>query len=86
MHHLQLTLERAKGQAPMKEVARIPWPSQLDDWRLYEKLEQDKVRQTTGEQAAYDLRLQQEEQRRDREEWRRTHQFRSSIGIGVGDG
>jgi len=82
IYHLQITLERVNGQAPMKEILKIPKPSQLDDWRLYEKLEQDKIRQSTGERGAYDWRLQHEEERRDREESRRIREFRSSIGAG----
>lgn len=59
---------------------KISKPSQLDNWYLYEKLELDKIRQATGEQAVYDWRQLKLENRQERERCARVREFRSSIG------
>ncbi|KAK3356924.1 PUA-like domain-containing protein [Lasiosphaeria hispida] len=82
-YFLELVLERAEGQLPMDDVMNIPMPSQLDDWRLFEKLEAENIRQTTGEQEALEWRMRNEEDRREREEWQRVREFRSSISAGA---
>ncbi|KAK4180033.1 hypothetical protein QBC36DRAFT_49776 [Triangularia setosa] len=81
-YKLELSLERISGQTPMREVLKVPRPSQMDEWNLFEKLEADKVRQTAGEAAAYAWKLQREEARVEREMWKRAHKFRSSISAG----
>ncbi|KAK0711669.1 PUA-like domain-containing protein [Lasiosphaeris hirsuta] len=82
-YSLELVLERSEGQLPMEDVMKIPMPSQLDDWRLFEKLEAENIRQTTGEQEALEWRMRNEEDRREREEWQRVREFRSSISAGA---
>ncbi|KAK0646338.1 PUA-like domain-containing protein [Cercophora newfieldiana] len=82
VHHLRLTLVRVNGQLPMTELTRIPKPSQMDDWEIYEKLELGKIKQTTGSRGVFDYQMQNEEERRDREESKRLREFRSSIGAG----
>ncbi|KAK3985529.1 hypothetical protein QBC44DRAFT_155989 [Cladorrhinum sp. PSN332] len=48
IHQLEFTLERVNKQKPMSEVVKIPTPSQMDDWLLYQMIEGDRVRQTEG--------------------------------------
>ncbi|KAK4639639.1 hypothetical protein QC761_710130 [Podospora bellae-mahoneyi] len=79
-YKLELGLERvANGQRAMREVLKVPRPSQMDEWDLFEKLEADKVRQVQGEAASYAWRMQREEARVEREIWKRAHRFRESI-------
>ncbi|KAK4668740.1 uncharacterized protein QC764_710130 [Podospora pseudoanserina] len=79
-YKLELGLERvANGQRAMREVLKVPRPSQIDEWDLFEKLEADKVRQVQGEAASYAWRMQREEARVEREMWKRAHRFRESI-------
>nr|CDP32529.1 Putative protein of unknown function [Podospora anserina S mat+] len=79
-YKLELGLERvANGQRAMREVLKVPRPSQMDEWDLFEKLEADKVRQVQGESASYAWRMQREEARVEREMWKRAHRFRESI-------
>ncbi|KAK3380231.1 PUA-like domain-containing protein [Lasiosphaeria ovina] len=84
IYRLELTLARVDGQPPMSELAKIPTPSQLDEWHLYEKLEADKIRQATGEQMAFQWKVQKEADRLEREQWKRVREFRSSISAGGG--
>jgi hypothetical protein len=79
IHKLELTLERVKDQKPIDTLRRIPKPSQLDDWKLYEKLEGDKIKLTEGEAKYLEWTLQREEERLDREDWKRDREFRASF-------
>ncbi|RYO87798.1 hypothetical protein DL764_008820 [Monosporascus ibericus] len=38
-HRLELMLERVADQKSIEDIMGIPKPSQLDDWKLFEKLE-----------------------------------------------
>jgi hypothetical protein len=78
-HKLELTLERVGDQKPMDTLRRIPKPSQLDDWKLYEKLEGDKIRLMEGDARFMEWSLEREEERLDREQWRRDREFRASF-------
>ena len=78
-HKLELTLERVSDQKPMDILRRIPRPSQLDDWNLYEKLEGDKIRLTGGDARFMEWSLEREEEGLDREQWRRDREFRASF-------
>ncbi|KAK4186893.1 hypothetical protein QBC35DRAFT_343046, partial [Podospora australis] len=78
-YRMELTLERVNDQIQMSEVLKVPKPSHLDDWRLWERVEADFIRQTQGEAAAYAWKLKREKTRHDREQWKRARRFRSSI-------
>lgn len=77
-HRLELTLERVAGQKPIEDVARVPKPSQLDDWYLFEKLEGDKIKQKLGEVGYLEWKLRRQQEKNDREEWKRSRLFRAS--------
>ncbi|KAH6661107.1 hypothetical protein BKA67DRAFT_654247 [Truncatella angustata] len=79
IHRLVLTLERVQGQETMECLKRIPKPSQLDDWKLYEKLEGDKIKLTEGEAKFFDWTVEREEERLDRADYVRDRQFRASF-------
>lgn len=78
-HKLELKLERVKDQKPIDSLKKIPRPSQLDDWKLYEKLEGDKIKLTEGEASYLEWTLQREQERIDREDWKRDREFRASF-------
>ncbi|KAI5928556.1 hypothetical protein F4810DRAFT_705495 [Camillea tinctor] len=78
-YRLELTLERVAGQKSFEEVKMIPKPSQLDDWNLYEKLEGDKIKLLRGETSYLEWKLQRQEEKIDREDWRRASLFRASF-------
>lgn len=67
-----LTLERVKGQRAVQEIVKIPRPSQLDDWQLYEKYEGEMVKQTGGDRGFLDWKMAKAQERMDLEQWRRT--------------
>ncbi|KAH8653446.1 PUA-like domain-containing protein [Xylariales sp. PMI_506] len=78
-YKVELTLERVWEQIPMETLQMIPKPSQLDDWCLYEKLEGDKIKLVDGDARFLEWSLQQEEERLDREDWKRDCLFRASF-------
>ena len=84
MHRLELTLERVAGQKPIKEVAQIPRPSQLDDWHLFEKLEGDKIKRARGDAGFLEWKLRRKHEKEDREEWKRSRLFRDSFSFPSG--
>ncbi|KAK8123505.1 Peptidyl-prolyl cis-trans isomerase pin4 [Apiospora kogelbergensis] len=77
-HRLELKLQRVHEQRPMEELRRIPKPSQLDDWALYEKLEGNEMKRI-GNAKYMEWNIQREEDRLDRESWRRDQEFRASF-------
>ncbi|KAI2637467.1 hypothetical protein GGS21DRAFT_480644 [Xylaria nigripes] len=79
VHRLELTLERAVDQRPFEEIRKIPKPSQLDDWALYEKLEGDKVKKFQGHSSYVEWKIKRQEEKVDRDEWQRARLFRASF-------
>ncbi|KAK3322456.1 hypothetical protein B0H66DRAFT_601906 [Apodospora peruviana] len=82
VYKLELVLERVldRGVSAWAGVLAIPLPSQLDEWALYEKYETEKIRQATSEQQAFQWKMENEQERIDREQWRRVREFRNSVG------
>ncbi|KAK4202661.1 hypothetical protein QBC40DRAFT_320986 [Triangularia verruculosa] len=80
-YKLELSLERVNNgqQMEMREVLKVPRPSQMDEWNLFEKLEADKVRQAQGEAVAYAWKCEREAGKAEREMWRRANRFRESV-------
>ncbi len=68
--------EQKKSQ---EEIEDIPRPSQLDDWALYEKLEGDQIKLLKGETTYLGWKLRRQEEKIDRDEWRRAQLFRASF-------
>ncbi|GAP89601.1 hypothetical protein SAMD00023353_3500080 [Rosellinia necatrix] len=78
-HRLELTLERDADQRPLDDICKIPKPSQLDDWALYEKLEGDQVKLLQGESSYLEWKLKWHEEKIDRDEWQRARRFKASF-------
>lgn len=70
LYTLRLTLERVRGQKSMDEVIKIPKPSQLDDWKIYEQLERGWIRQTEGKAKLKDWTMVRIAEREERSSWR----------------
>ncbi|KAJ8121605.1 hypothetical protein ONZ43_g1985 [Nemania bipapillata] len=85
-YRLELTLERAAGQAPFEYLRQVPRPSQMDDWALYGKLEGDKIKLLQGESSYLEWKLKQREEQISREEWLRSKLFRASFSRVGGGG
>lgn len=81
IYGMEITLERASGQRPLDLLRRIPRPSQLDDWQLYERLEAERVRLKDGETRFTEWKLRREAERADRVHWRRSREFGNSVAI-----
>lgn len=78
---MRLTLERVVGQTPIDEILHIPRPSQLDDWRLYEKLEKGRIKQTEGDARLTDWIIRRDKERIERAHWRRSRAFKSEMKL-----
>ncbi|KAF6842807.1 hypothetical protein CMUS01_02733 [Colletotrichum musicola] len=86
-YRLELLIERVGGQRAMEHVQQVPRPSQMDDWQTFKKLEADIVRQRMGDNGLLDFKTLKEEERIDREHWRRASEFKASLsqeGLGLG--
>jgi len=79
LYRLELTLERLPEQPSMKELQRVPRPSQVDDWLLYHQLEGEKIRQSRGDAGYHDWKMQRSRERAERELWRRSRLFAESL-------
>lgn len=66
-------------QKSLEEIGKIPRPSQLDDWNLYEKLEGDKIKLLQGEATYLEWKLRRQEENIEREDWRRARWFKASF-------
>ncbi len=63
----------------MEIIKRIPLPSQLDDWKLYERLETENIRKCKGEQQLLEWQMHREEERLERACWQRARAFTKSL-------
>ncbi|KKP07675.1 hypothetical protein THAR02_00211 [Trichoderma harzianum] len=71
LHRTVITLERIPGQPNIADLAKVPRPSQVDDWLLFEKFEGEMIRQHHGEQSFLDWKLMKAQERMERRQWRR---------------
>ncbi|GFP53894.1 hypothetical protein TASIC1_0003027200 [Trichoderma asperellum] len=71
LHRIIVTLERVAGQPSMTNLAKVPRPSQMDDWVLFEKFEGEMIRQNHGEQSFLDWKMMKAQERMERRQWRR---------------
>lgn len=79
LYTLRLTLERMPGQKHMDDILQIPKPSQLDDWKLYEQLERDRIRRTEGKVKFDHWTNIRNAEKLERESWRRSREPKISI-------
>lgn len=73
---LELELERVSTERHMKEVVDTPSPSELDDWKLYEKYENELVRQREGSPVFMDWYAEKAKRQGERDHWRRLNELR----------
>jgi len=78
-YRLELLLEHVGGQKSLEQVQQVPRPSQMDDWEAFKKLEAEMIRRCKGDDGLLDLKIRKEEERVDREHWRRSRDFRASL-------
>ncbi|KAL7946309.1 PUA-like domain-containing protein [Trichoderma barbatum] len=71
LHRTVITLERISGQPNMTDLAKVPRPSQMDDWVLFEKFEGEMIRQHHGEQSFLEWKLMKAQERMEQRQWRR---------------
>ncbi|RDA83538.1 hypothetical protein CP532_4480 [Ophiocordyceps camponoti-leonardi (nom. inval.)] len=81
IYRLVLTLQRAPEQRPMQKMALIPLPSQLDDWRLFQKYEGDMIRQKRGEQGFVEWKTAKAEERVNLAQWRRAMELGTELRL-----
>lgn len=79
LYTLRLTLERISGQRSMDDVMKIPKPSDLDDWKLYEQLERDRIRDTEGKVRFDDWSNTRNAEKLERDYWRYSREFKIRV-------
>ncbi|KUI54443.1 hypothetical protein VP1G_01721 [Cytospora mali] len=79
LYTLRVVLERLPRQKPMKEVLRVPKPSQLDDWTLYEQLEKERIEQREGAVRFMDWETAREKEKSEREFWRHVRELQNEM-------
>ncbi|ROW14421.1 hypothetical protein VPNG_04000 [Cytospora leucostoma] len=79
IYTLKVVLQRLPGQKPMREVLEVPKPSQLDDWALYEKLEEEAIKQREGAMKLTSWTTAREKERAEREHWRLTQDLQNEM-------
>ncbi|PHH63035.1 hypothetical protein CDD81_6366 [Ophiocordyceps australis] len=67
---LVVTLEREAHQRSMDEVVVIPYPSQLDEWQIFERYEGETIRHHRGERAFLDWKAFKADEQMYMNEWR----------------
>lgn len=76
-------LEPANDWRMTDELMQIPKPSQLDDWRLYQKLEVERIKHEKGEAAAIDWGIWNTTDNFEREEAKRIRTFKASVKASI---
>lgn len=57
---MTLVLQRVQGQVPMHELSRIPRPSDMDDWQVFEKHEGKMIKDFCPTSAEVEWKLARE--------------------------
>lgn len=78
MYRLALVLERVPGQTTMEDLKAVPKPSQLDDWRLHERLEGEKLKSTVGRRNFLAWKTKKMKDKLEHEQWL------VSVGLRIG--
>ncbi|KAK4169346.1 hypothetical protein QBC43DRAFT_354590 [Cladorrhinum sp. PSN259] len=76
IYETRFQLERINEQTSMGEVLKVPTPSQMDDWALYRKIEEDKIKQTKGVVEAWGRSKREEQEDLEREIYRSNEKAR----------
>jgi hypothetical protein len=72
---LSLILQRVQGQLPIEELRRVPCPSEMDDWELYERFEGELVKQRCGNPRFVEWKMAKAQERMEKEQFERILQF-----------
>jgi hypothetical protein len=83
VYTLEMHLEPAQDWRMTDELMQIPKPSQLDDWRLYQKLEIERIKHEKGEAAAIDWGIWNSTDNLEREEAKRVRTFKASVKASI---
>ncbi|KAK7430053.1 hypothetical protein QQZ08_003444 [Neonectria magnoliae] len=81
LHRVVLTLERVKDQLPVEDILKIPRPSQLDDWKMFETYEGETIKQIKGQQGFLDWKMEKAQDKMDQEQYMRTLAFLTSLEL-----
>jgi hypothetical protein len=68
----------------MERLKRIPKPSQLDEWKFYEKLEAENIEKASGPAGYLDWSKAQDAEAKERNAWRLSQEFEVTLGGAFG--
>lgn len=83
LHRISLTFERALGQRTMQELDKIPRPSEIDIWKLFEKYEGEMVKKWQGLEAFQEWKLVKARERVEKRKWRCATDATKELNIGT---
>ncbi|TLD33358.1 hypothetical protein PspLS_00586 [Pyricularia sp. CBS 133598] len=78
IYRLALVLERVPEQMPLEELHSIPKPSQLDDWKVYESFEADRLKSSRGHENFLAWKNRKMRDKLEHEQWL------VSVGLKIG--
>ncbi|KPM41515.1 hypothetical protein AK830_g5019 [Neonectria ditissima] len=81
LHRVVLTLERVRDQVPVENILKIPRPSQLDDWKMFETYEGETIKQIKGQQGFLNWKMEKAGDKMDQEQYMRTLAFLTSLEL-----
>ena len=77
-----LRLEYVEKEQPLiADLKKIPQPSQLDDWRLFENYEGEMVRRKRGDRGFLDWKMAKAQERMAQEQSKRTMQLSQELNL-----
>lgn len=74
-----LTLKRVPNQTPIGNLLKIPRPSHMDEWHLYEKHEGEMIKQKRGDQAFMEYKEYKANAKMARDQYEKQVWFKANI-------
>ncbi|CAM1505325.1 Fc.00g109620.m01.CDS01 [Cosmosporella sp. VM-42] len=81
LHRVRLTLERVADQRPIDQVLKIPRPSDLDDWNLFQKFESNVIKAKKGDRGLLEWKRQRILEEAKRAQYRRDISFQAAMEL-----
>lgn len=63
----------------MEELAKIPLPSQMDDWTLFEKYEGEMIRKRQGNEAFTVWKVEKAQEKVDHSQWEKVARMTADL-------